>query len=65
MKTDKKGITYQMVLWIPKMIYLIIVLVVSFGLIYAFISNEVDVSDVEAHVLMHSFHYSPEGNFKS
>ena len=61
MKTDKKGITYQMVLWIPKLIYLIIVLVVSFGLIYLFTSNEVDVGDVEAHVIMHSLHYSPEG----
>ena len=61
MKTDKKGITYQMVLWIPKLIYLIIVLVVSFGLIYLFTSNEVDVGDVEAHVIMHSHHYSPEG----
>ena len=50
-----------MVLWIPKVIYIIIVLVVAFGLIYAFTSNEVDVDDVEAHVIMHSLHYSPEG----
>ena len=60
-KKDNRGITYQMVMWIPRIFYLITVLAVSFGFIFLFTAIEVDVGDVESHIIMHGMHFSPQG----
>lgn len=62
---NKRGISYQMILWIPRMVFLIIVFVVTFGLIFAFTTTTVSVSDAESHVLLHRLHFSPEGISKT
>lgn len=48
-----------MIMWIPRFIYLIMVLIVSFGLIFAFTATKVNVGDIESHILMHRLHFSP------
>ena len=58
---DKRGITYQMVMWIPRIFYLITVLAVCFGFIFLFTTVEVHVGDIESHIIMHGMHFSPQG----
>ncbi len=58
---NRKGQGYEMLIWIPRIIYLIIVIMATSGLILAFIVTNVNVGDIESHVLMHRLQFSQEG----
>ena len=63
---NKQGqtISFEMLMWIPRLIYLIIVIIATMGLIFAFIVTNVNVGDVESHILMQRLQFSPEGIVK-
>lgn len=50
-----------MLMWIPRFVYLVIVIIATSGLILGFIVNKVDVGAIESHILMHRLQYSREG----
>jgi hypothetical protein len=58
---NKQGISSNMVMWIPRLVYLILVFVVSFGLIFSYTTTKVGVGDVESHILLHRLQLSPDG----
>ena len=57
---NKKGIAYHMILWIPKMVYFIIVFITIFGFILLFTKTEAYVGGVEARLLMHRLYFYPD-----
>ena len=61
---NKKGIAYHMILWIPKIIYFLIVLVTVFGFILLFSKTESYVGNIEARVLMHRIYFYPDEDRK-
>ncbi len=60
---NKKGqtISYEMLMWIPRFVYLVIVILATSGLILGFVVTKVDVSEVESHILLHRLQFSPQG----
>lgn len=60
---NKRGatISYEMLMWIPRFVYLVIVILAASGLILGFVVNRVDVGAIESHILMHRLQYSREG----
>ncbi len=63
LSVNRKGqtISYEMLMWIPRFVYLVIVILATSGLILGFIVTKVDVSDVESHILLHRLQFSHEG----
>ena len=57
---SKKGIAYHMILWIPKIVYFILVFSTIFGFILLFSKTETYMGDVEAKVLMNRMYYYPD-----
>jgi len=57
----KKGQAYEMLIWIPRLIYLVIVIITISGIISAYIVTTVNVRDAESHILMHRLQFAPEG----
>ncbi len=60
---NKRGatISYEVLMWIPRFVYLVIVIIATSGLILGFIVNKVNVGEVESHILMHRLQFSREG----
>lgn len=60
---NKKGFEVgpEMVMWLPRVVYTVIVIVLTFYIISSFISGTTDVSEVEAKVLINAAHYSRIG----
>ena len=60
---SKKGqtISFEMLMWIPRIVFLVLVILSTSGIIFAFIVTNVNVGDIESHILMHRLQYSPEG----
>lgn len=63
---DRKAqtISFEMLMWIPRLVYLVIVIIATSGIILAFIVTNVSVGDVESHILLHRLQFSPEGIVK-
>ena len=60
---NKKGIAYHMILWIPKMLYFILVFTAVFGFIFLFTKSESYIGAVEARTIIHRIHFYPDGVF--
>jgi len=60
---NKRGATvsFEMVMWFPRLIYLIIVILFTSGIILAFIVYNVNVGEIESQVLMQGLQYSRDG----
>ncbi len=60
---NRKGqtLSYELLMWIPRFVYLVIVILATSGLILGFIVTRVNVSDVESHILLHRLQFSREG----
>ncbi|MBS3132706.1 hypothetical protein J4470_01075 [Candidatus Woesearchaeota archaeon] len=60
---NKKGATlsFEMLMWIPRLVFLIIVIMATQGIILAYIATNVNVGSIESHVLMQRLQFSPEG----
>ncbi len=61
---NKRALSYEIVMWIPRLVYLIIVIIASFGLIFAYTSTTLNVGDVESHILMHRLQFTQNGIVK-
>ena len=62
----KKGFTlsFGWLMYIPRVVFLILVISTQLWLIYSFIITNLDVSEAEAHLLMHTMQYAPDGFLK-
>ncbi len=60
---NKKGfeVSYKMIMWIPRLLFTVIVVSLTFFVISAFISGTTNVSDVESSILMNSAYYAKSG----
>ncbi len=60
---NRKGqtISYEMMMWIPRLVYLVIVIIATSGLILGYVVTKVDVSEVESQILLHRLQFSQEG----
>lgn len=60
---NRKGqtISYEMMQWIPRLVYLVIVMLATSGLILGYVVTKVDIGEVESHILLHRLQFSPEG----
>ncbi len=58
---NRKGLGYETLVWIPRLVYLVIVIMAASGLILAFIVTNVNVGDIESHILLNGLQFSQEG----
>ena len=60
MKMDKKGIiTFEMMMWIPRIIFLVAVMFAVVILVSSFVTEKVDVQELEANTFANRVLYSP------
>lgn len=50
-----------MVIWIPRIVYLVIVIMSTLGIIFAFTVTNINIGDAESHILLHRLHFSSDG----
>jgi hypothetical protein len=60
---DKRAFTlsYHMLMWIPKILFTILVIVMVFGFIQAYIVTSISVKEPESLLAMHRIHFSEKG----
>jgi hypothetical protein len=59
----KKGLTvsYKMVMWIPRFLYTVFVIGVTFFVIFSFITTKTNVTTIESRILTSAVHFYPNG----
>ncbi|MEK6837125.1 MAG: hypothetical protein AABX69_00610 [Nanoarchaeota archaeon] len=60
---SRKGFTisYKMIMWIPRFLFTVLVLGITFYVILGFIKTATDVSKAESHILANAAFYSEKG----
>ncbi|MBI2664773.1 hypothetical protein HYX10_05545 [Candidatus Woesearchaeota archaeon] len=61
MNKKAQTVSFEMLMWIPRIVYLILIIIATTGIIYAYIATNVSVGAVESHILLHRLQHSPEG----
>jgi hypothetical protein len=61
-KMDKKSlISFNMIIWIPRIIFLVVVIMSIMLIVNLFIKTEIDTAQIEADLLLYQLVYSPHG----
>jgi len=60
---NKRGFTlaFKQLMWIPRIVFVIIVIMGDTGLVLGYIVTTIDVSAIESHILINRLQYSPNG----
>ncbi len=58
---NKRGDSFDLLYFIPKMIFLIVVMVLVIYLVSLFVTNSLDVREAQAKVFANKIYYSPNG----
>lgn len=59
---DKKGITtFEMLIWIPRIIFIVVIMFAIMVLIRSYVTTTIDTSEVEANIFINRLIYSRNG----
>lgn len=61
MKSKKAINSYEMLMWVPRVIFLVVVMFVIMTLIKTYVTTTIDVSELQANVFTNRLLYSPNG----
>lgn len=58
---NKKATTFEILMWVPRIIFLVIIMFAIMILIRSYITTTIDISELEANVFINRILYSPTG----
>ena len=61
MNKKAQTLSDELLPWIPRIVFLIIVYATTTGVISAYVLTNVNIGGIESHILMHRLQFSPDG----